>query len=74
MSQSTAVYDPANDSFAIPRNSAQVEQILATVTHKNDQIDALCEAEAASKSILRSATPSTHISLASFPSKRLQAS
>ena len=44
MSQSTAVYDPANDSFAIPRNSAQVEQILATVTNKNDQIDAIYDA------------------------------
>ena len=44
MSQDPAVYDPDDDPFAVPRNSAQVKQILATVTNKNDQIDAIHEA------------------------------
>ena len=38
------IYDPAKDPFAVPRNNAQVDQILATVPNKNDQIDAICEA------------------------------
>lgn len=37
-------YDPTTDPFAVPRNSAQVEQILATVTNKNAQIDAIYDA------------------------------
>jgi len=44
MSQTPAVHDPVDDPFALPRNSAQVEHILATVTDKNAQIDAVCEA------------------------------
>lgn len=37
-------YDPTTDPFAVPRNSAQVEQILATVLNENDQIDAIYDA------------------------------
>jgi hypothetical protein len=44
MSRNAAVYDPASDPWAVPRNSAQVEHILATVTDKNEQIDAICKA------------------------------
>jgi hypothetical protein len=44
MSRNLAAYDPANDPLAVPRNSAQVEHILATVRDQDDQIDAICEA------------------------------
>ena len=44
MSRNAAVYDPANDPWLVPRHSPQVEQILATVTDKNEQIDAICKA------------------------------
>jgi hypothetical protein len=44
MSENPAVYDPANDPSAMAQNSAQVDQILATVLNKNHQIDAICEA------------------------------
>lgn len=44
MSENPAVYDPTKDPCAMAQNSAQVEQILATVPNKTDQIDAICEA------------------------------
>jgi hypothetical protein len=49
MSDNQAVYDPVNydptkDPSAMAQNSAQVEHILTTITNKNDQIDAICEA------------------------------
>ena len=44
MSRNPEIYDPANDPLAVPRNSTQVDHIIATVTNKDDQIDAICEA------------------------------
>lgn len=44
MSRDYAVYDPADDPLAIPRNEKGVQDILNTVADENEQIDAICEA------------------------------
>jgi len=44
MACNNAIYDYANDPYLVPCNTPRVEQILATVTDKNEQIDAICAA------------------------------
>lgn len=44
MSCNDAAYNHANDPSLVPCNTPRVEQILATVTDKNEQIDAICAA------------------------------
>jgi len=44
MSCNDAAYNYANDPLLVPCNTPRVEHILATVTDKNEQIDAICAA------------------------------